>query len=327
MTTNNTPLLFKRRDTINTVMVNVLIAALPALCWSVYVFGFRSLSVCAASVLSAMVLHTVGDILISRKVRFDLSCVVTGVLVGMAMPVSVPLWLPAAASAFAVVVGKIFFGGTGGNLFNPAALGICFSYLTFGGYMTAFTKPFASLPAFYIEIPGEMLDSARTVTSFENLRAGVVDPTCISEELYGLVPGSIGTVSALMLFIGLVYLLLTRTVHFNSALAFLLVYTLLSLMLCYADYEPTQFMELQLLSGNLMFVLTFMLNDYSTTPTTSLGRLIFAVLAAGAIFAARAFGMVDYCEFFVVLALNVLSPVIEKRTYPTVFGAYVRKTL
>ncbi len=327
MTLNRTPLQLKHRDSINTVMINVLIAAIPALCWSVYVFGPRSLSICLVSVISAALCQIIGDILLFRRLRADISSAVTGVLVGMAMPVSAPLWLPAIASAFAIVAAKVLSGGTGANIFNPAAMGVCFSYLAFTEHMTAFTKPFATLSPFYIELPEEMLDAARTVTSVDNMRSGIVDPTCISEELYGLVPGSIGTVSALMLVIGLVYLLLTRTVHFNSTLTFLLVYMLLSVTLCYADYEPTQFMELQLVSGNLAFVFVFMLNDYITTPTTSMGRLIFAVIAAALIYAVRAFGMVDYSEYFAVLLLNVLAPVIEKRTYPTVFGSHVRKAL
>ena len=322
----HTPLLMKKRDSVNTVMMNVLIAALPALCWSVYVFGLRSVSIYAVSVLSAILCQFTGDLIIRRgQFRFDISCVVTGVIIGMAMPVSVPLWLPAAASGFAIIVFKMFFGGTGNNLFNPAAAGICFSYLLFGEYMTVFTKPFVSFSPFYLDVPSELLESSRTLTTMDEVRAGVVNPSCISEELYGLAPGTIGTVSALLLFIGLVYLILTRTVHFNSALTFALTYMLLCVTLCYADYEPTQFMELQLVSGNLMFIFVFMLNDYITTPTTSMGRIVFAALTAAGIFFVRQYGMVNYGEYFVVLVMNALSPVIERFTYPKVFGSKVRE--
>ena len=323
-----TPRLFKRRDTANTVMLNVFIAALPAVCWSVYVFGLRCLTLYATAVVSAFVCQIVSDVIIKRSsFRFDTSSVVTGILVAMALPVGVPLWLPAFAAAFGIIVGKALFGGTGKNIFNPAALGICASYLLFAEKMTVFTKPFVSFSPTAVDVTGELLESSRTVTSLDLIRSGVTDTSVITDEFYGLTPGGIGTVSSLLLIIGLAYLLLTRTVHFNSTLAFVLIYMLASVLLCYVDYEPSQFMELQLFTGPLIFVLTFMLNDYITTPTTSLGRIVFAVFAAAGIFAVRQFGMVHYGEYFVVLILNVFTPFIDKKTYPVVFGSKVRGSL
>ena len=315
----------KNRGSANAIMLNVVLAAAPAVFWSVYVFGFRCLTIYAVSVISSVLCQFVAGLAVNRgKVSIDLSSVVTGLLVGMAMPVSVPLWLPAAASAFAAAVGKMFFGGTGRNLFNPAASGICFAYLVFADRMTAFTKPFVAFSPVDIDVSGELLDTSRALTAADQIRAGVTDTGSIAEELYGLAPGSIGTVSALLLAVGLIYLLLTRTVHFNSFAAFILVYMLLSVLLCYIDYEPTQFMELQLVSGPLMFILVFMLNDYTTAPTTSLGRIAFAVIAAVAVYAVRWMGMVHYGEYFVVLLMNALSPIIEMHTYPAVFGSKVR---
>ena len=177
-----TPLLMKKRDTVNTVMMNVLIAALPAICWSVYVFGFRCVSIYAVSVMCAIICQFVGDLIIRKGMfKFDISCVVTGILIGMAMPVSVPLWLPAAASGFAIIAVKMLFGGTGNNLFYPAAAAICFSYIVFGEYMNVFTKPFLSFSPLYLKVPAELLESSRTFTAMDELRAGVVDPSRISE--------------------------------------------------------------------------------------------------------------------------------------------------
>lgn len=318
----------RHHDSVHTVVVDVAIASLPAILWSVYVYGFRCVTIYCVSILTAMLCELVFTRLLFRSSRtFDVSCVITGIVVAFALPAAVPLWLPAFASFAGIVIAKGLFGGAGKNLFNPAASGICLSYILFAEKMTVFTKPFEYLSPLSLEIPVSRLSEIRVSTALDNLRQGIASPGTIMDEFYGLAPGTIGEVSALLLLLGLIFLLFRRTVHFNSAFTYVITVMALSLLVSYADCEPTQFVEIELFAGNTMLILLYMLNDYTTTPTTSFGRIAFAFLLAGGVVVFRRFGDPNYAEFFAVLAVNVFTPFIERYTYPKVFGSKIRRSV
>ena len=318
----------RHNDSVHTVVLDVVIASLPAIIWSVFVYGLRCVSIYCVSVVTAMLCELIFTRLLFRSSRtFDVSCIITGIVVAFALPVTVPLWLPAFASFAGIVIAKGLFGGAGKNLFNPAASGICLSYIFFAEKMTVFTKPFAYLSPISMELPVSRLNEIRVSTALDNLRQGIASPGTIMDEFYGLAPGTIGEVSALLLLLGLVFLLFRRTVHFNSAFTYIITIMALSLLISYADCEPTQFVEIELFAGNTMLILLYMLNDYTTTPTTSFGRIVFAFLIGCAVILIRKFGVPNYTEFFAVLAVNVFTPFIEKFTYPKVFGSKIRRSV
>lgn len=314
----------RNTDSVFTVMFDVLLASIPAVLWSVYVFGARCITIYCISILTALLCDFIFSKIIYSK-QFDISAAVTGLLVAFAMPVSVPLWLPSFASAAGIILAKGLFGGIGKNLFNPAATGICISYIFFSKKMIVFTKPFAYFPAMKINISPEMINANRVSTALDEMKDGIASPGTIMEEFYGLTPGSIGEISAIMLLIGLVFLLFRKTIHFNSVFTFTITFMLLSLLICYADCEPTQFMELQLFTGPAMLIPIYFLNDYTTTPTTSSGRIVFALLLGIGMALIRWKGNAHYGEYFIVLILNILTPFIEKLTYPKVYGSVVRR--
>ncbi len=311
----------------SSIMLDVLIAMLVPMVWSVYVFGARAITV----VVIALVFAVIPDYLLNRFVfkkfnEFDLSSFITGVLVGFCLPVSVPLWLPAIASLIAVFFTKIPAGGIGKNLFNPAASGICVSYLLFGKYMTVFTKPFVYLPAFSFYVGSDFLAEARVTTSLDLMRDGKIVTSSIADYFYGLAPGTIGAVSVIALLLSLTYLLIRRIVGFGAPLGYIMTIMVLTFFTAYADSEPVDFSAMQLFSGGVVLVCVFMLGDYSTTPSNMAGNIVFGAVCAAFTVAIRYYGMIHYGEFFALIAANMLVPDIEKVTCPRLYGSYIRRS-
>lgn len=312
-------------DTSRTITIDVLIAMLPSAVWGVYVYGLRCITIMALSVVSAVIFEFLFSryILKSNSIS-DLSCIITGLLVAFALPVSVPLWVPVFASFAGIIIGKELFGGIGKNLFNPAATGICLSYALFPNTLNYFTKPFEYFPALAFNVPTELIEQNHVVTALDNLKEGTVQVSAIADDFYGTAAGSIGELSALLLLIGFAYLLFKRVIHFNSAFAYTMTIVLLSYLISYVDSEPIDFIKIQLFTGPTMLIMVFMLNDYTTTPTTSLGRVVFAVLLGAGIVGMRYYGLTHFGEYYVLLVVNALSPIIEKYTYARVFGSKIR---
>lgn len=308
------------------IMLDVLIAMLAPMVWSAYVFGARAITV----VIIALIFAAVPDYLIDRFVlkkytEFDFSSLITGALVGFCLPASVPLWLPAIASLIAVFSTKIPSGGIGKNLFNPAASGICVSYLLFGKYMTVFTKPFVYLPAFSFSVNADLLAEARVATSLDLMRDGKIVTSSIADYFYGLAPGTIGAISVAALALSLLYLLVRRVVGLGAPMGYIMAIMVLTFFTAYADSEPVDFSAMQIFSGGIALICVFMLGDYSTAPSNMAGKIIFGAVCAAFTVAIRYYGMVHYGEFFAVLAANMLVPVIEKITCPRVYGTYIRR--
>ena len=307
------------------IMSDVLAAAIPPLVWSLYCFGARAGVIVAVSVVFAFFSEWLYDRYVLKKNTADISPLITGVLIGFSLPVSVPLWLPAFASVFAIVISKKILGRIGKNIFNPAVSGICVSYLLFGKYMTVFTKPFAYLPAFSVSVDKGLLDSLRVVTPLENLKLGKVNISAISDCFYGISPGIIGGVSSALLVLSLVYLLFRRKITLTTTVSYLLTIISLTYFTAYADSEPVDFMMTQLFSGAIMLTCVFFINDYATTPTYMMGKVIFSVVCGGLTVLFRYHLMTYYAEFFALAVSNALVPLINKYTRPVVYGGKILK--
>lgn len=309
------------------VMCDVLIAMIPPIVWAVYVFGGRAVTMIVVGVTFASAADYSFRRFIFRKGNdFDVSAAVTGILIGFALPVSAPLWLPAFAALVAICV-KYSAGGIGKNLFNPAASGICVSYLLFGKNMTVFTKPFASLPAFALSVPDAVLNEYGVATSLDLMRDGKVVTSSIADYFYGIEAGAIGTVSAALLTVSLVYLLIRRVSGVGALAGYLMGMLVLTFFTAYADCEPIDFAATQLFSGGIFLVSVFMLSDYATSPSTMAGKIAFGVVCAAFTVAIRYYGMIHYGEYFALLVSNMLVPVIDKATWQRVYGSYVRRNI
>ncbi|MEG1742718.1 MAG: RnfABCDGE type electron transport complex subunit D [Clostridia bacterium] len=315
----------RTNETTYSVMLDVIIACIPLLIWAMYIFGARSTVIVLVSVLSALGFDCIFTRIIRKKNHtFDLSPIITGMLIGFAMPVSVPLWLPIFASAVAIIVAKQAFGGVGKNIFNPAASGICASAMIFSNYMSTFTKPFTYFSTFAINLPQSEVESARVMTSLDLIRKGTVESSALANYFYGISPGTIGEISVLLIALGFLYLLSKRTIPFNGTFAYLTTFVVLTFFTAYADSEPIDFALMQLFSGGTIIIAVFFINDYSTTPTTAAGKLSFAVICASLAVGIRYYGNVHYADYFALLIVNMLVPIIEKATTPRVFGNRIK---
>ncbi len=312
---------------ITAIMADVLLAMIPPLVWSAYVFGARSVVIVAISIVFAAVSDfSLKKFVFKNNTPFELSGIITGALIGLCLPVSAPLWLPAFAAVVAICLGKYAAGGIGRNLFNPAVSGICGSYCLFGRYMTVFTKPFEYLPAFDFQINDAILSDIRITTSLDIMRDGKIVTSSIGDYFYGISPGTIGTISTALIIVSLLYLLIRRTTGIGTTLSYIMALVVLMFFTAYADAEPIDFVATQLFSGGIAFIAVFMLNDYTTVPSSMAGKIVFGVICAAFTVAIRYFGAVHYGEYFAVLAANMLVPFIDRVTGQRVYGSYIRRS-
>lgn len=293
--------------TITKIMLDVIIALAPAAVLGVFFFGFYAALVIAVAVASAVVSEWVfNKITKKRNTIGDLSAVVTGLLIALNMPPRIPLWMVVIGSAFAIIIVKQMFGGLGKNFVNPALAARCFMLIAWTGAMTTFHEPLA-----------DAVSSATPLAIMKDGAAGSL-PTLIQCFL-GFKSGTIGEVSAIALIIGFAYLLIKRVVSVKIPAAYLLSFALLTFFFG-KNAMDAQYLAYQLLTGGLLLGAFFMATDYTTTPTTSKGMIIFGIGCGVLTFLIRRFGGYPEGVSFSILLMNLASPLIERFTVPKSFG-------
>lgn len=285
------------------VMLNVLLALIPATVASVILFGWRSLLLIAVSAISCVLFETLFNMVTKRpNTVADLSALVTGTLLAMNLPVTLPLWMAVVGAFVAIVIAKMLFGGLGQNFANPAILARIVLLISFSTEMTTWAKPLQWLY-------GEANTGATPLAS-----ASVMVQTSYLDLFLGNKGGCLGEVSVLALLIGGLFLIargiITPTIPFTyiaSMFAFSWLF----------GADPTA----QILSGGLMIGAFFMATDYTTSPFTEKGKVIFGV-GLGLITAViRAFGSYPEGVSFSILLMNILVPYIDKLTRTKPFGS------
>jgi len=305
-------------DTTATVMFDVILALLPAFLWGVYVFGIRALAVMAVSVAACVGFEAAAQFLLHRPVTIrDLSAVVTGLLLAMNLPVSVPLWMPVVGGFFAIVVVKQLFGGIGCNFVNPALAARVFLF-SWASEMTAFSadgEKVTSLAPVLAE--GDIVASA---TPLASLKTGEIPPETIIDMVLGYKAGCIGEVSALLLLAGGIFLLVQRVITWHIPVAYIGTVALMTFLFPKSAGMPVEFMLYELLAGGLMLGAFFMATDYATSPVTPVGRLIFGMGCGLLTVLIRYFGAYPEGVSFSILVMNLLVWYIDKATMPRRFG-------
>lgn len=304
------------------IFTDVIVALIPPLAWGVYLYGPRAIVITLLSVLGAVLAQLVWSLLAKTKL-YDLSTLITGIIVALLCPVSVPLWLAPVGSAFGVIVGKMVFGGVGRNVFNPSALGVAFLHVVFGEEMNVFVAPFEHLSAFEVSpTVTEMIDNPLTT-----LKSGMMDVSNIWEKLYGMIGGTIGEMSKIMLVIAFIYLLVRGTVKLEKTLAYIGGMVFFVALYCYlvAMPEPFEYAAAHLFSGSTIFVAVFLCNDYTTTPSTSNGSIFFGVICAMLTTVFRVFCDIPDGAVFAVLITNVFVPFFERKTRAPYFGQFFKQ--
>ena len=298
------------RDNMTTqkIMLFVIISLMPALIGGFVTFGFRALAVTVVCVASCMIFEALSRIIMKRSQTVsDLSACVTGILLAMNLPVTIPLWQAVIGSFVAVVIAKQLFGGLGQNFVNPAILARIVLMLSFTADMTTWV-----IPRYW----KENFDDIVTVTSATPL---VSNNASYWDLFIGNTGGCIGEVCAVGLIIGGLFLIFTKIISPVTPVAFIGTVAVAELI---AGNDPLY----HILSGGLLLGAFFMATDYVTTPLTSTGKLIFGIGCGIITFVIRQFGGYPEGVSFSILLMNIITPYIDNFTAKKALGAvYARK--
>ena len=309
------------------IMLDVLIALAPAVLWGVYIFGLRVLVLVVISMVSAAVFEYIYRKLMKKdNTVTDLSALVTGLLLALTLPVSAPLWMPVVGSCFAIVLVKQLFGGIGKNVVNPALAARVFLFAAFPQEMTLFTQPSAYLPAFQIEADALAVDAAAGATPLALLKTGTMPDETFFDLFVGNRAGAIGEISVLLLLIGGIYLLARRVITLHIPLAFLGTTAIVALIFP-VGMSSMEFMVYTLITGGLVLGAFFMATDYTTSPVTPLGRIIYGVGCGLITMLIRYFGGYPEGVSFAILMMNLLVWYLDRLTKPVRFGGKPAKAV
>lgn len=303
------------KEGISGIMLDVLIALFPACIAGTYYFGYRAAVVILTAIASCVLFEYFYAKLMKKKnpVR-DLSAMVTGVLIGLNMPSTIPLWMVVVGSGFAIIIVKQLYGGIGKNFMNPALAARCFMLISWAGAMSAFAEP--GMP--------DVIAGATPLGVMKGVTDGNI-PT-VNTAFWGGIPGCIGETSAFALLIGFVYLLVRKVISWKIPVTYIAVFGVLTYFFGKnaTDMPSIDYTFMQLFTGGLMLGAIFMATDYTTTPTTPLGLCIFGAGCGILTFLFRNFGGYPEGVSFAILLMNILAPQIDKFTVPKKFGE-VRK--
>ncbi len=294
--------------TVKKDMLDVIIALMPAGIASVYFFGYRALVLILASVLTCVLSEYIFNKVTKRKQSIkDLSAVVTGLLLAYNVPFTLPVWQMVIGAMFAIIVAKMFFGGLGQNIVNPALAARAFLMASWSSTMTQFVPPHRVAT----------LKSVKDVSMLTGATP-LMDPKSYStmDLFLGNIPGCLGEVSSLAILIGACYLLVRKVIHIRIPLTYILT----SVVLIGIFGEGFQNSLTTVLSGGMLLGAFFMATDYTTTPVTIKGQYVFAIGAGILTAVIRVFGGYPEGVSYSILLMNLVVPIIETYTRPKTFG-------
>ena len=291
------------RDSSRRIMLDVIIALLPAAIAGVIIFGAKALGVIAACVITAVVSEALFNLIVHKQQTVgDLSAVVTGLLLALNLSTNVAIWQCVVGTVFAIVVVKCLFGGIGKNFANPAITGRVFMLLAFSS-VAGGAKP-------------AMVELVSSATPLELLAQGSENAPSLMELFLGLHGGAIGETCCLALLLGFAWLLFRRVIKWHVPVIF--IGTVFVLYLVFTG--SFQMALAEILAGGLFIGAIFMATDYVTSPITLKGKMVFALGCGLVTFIIRYFCAYPEGVSFSILAMNILTPYIEKFTGNTPLG-------
>lgn len=302
--------------TTQTIMRDVLIALIPAMLGSIYFFGFRSLLVTLVSA-AACVFFEWGFCKV-RKLHcktYDLSAVVTGVLLAFVCPVTIPYWTIILGDFFAIVLVKMLFGGLGKNIVNPALAGRAFLF-SWPVLMSNWVKVGFDNAAGLLSTA----DAVTAATPMSAMHQGALPEESILDMFLGNIGGCIGETSALLLIIGFVYLLYRRVITARIPLAYIGTVAILAFLFPQGN-DRIAWMAAQVFGGGLMLGAIFMATDYVTSPLTKLGQIVYGIGCGIITILIRYFGGYSEGVTYAILCMNACSVLLDKIGRPVKFGA------
>ncbi|MEM1134819.1 MAG: RnfABCDGE type electron transport complex subunit D [Bacteroidota bacterium] len=311
-------------QSVQKIMFGVIIAMLPVLLVSVYVFGISALYVSMVAVASCIIFEYAIQKYLLKQVPdvSDGSGIITGLLLAFNVPSNLPWYIVVIGSLVAIGIGKMSFGGLGGNPFNPALVGRVFMLISFPVQMTSW--PIANNGFWNIDgttgatILGLMKEGTQNGQSVQVL---MKDSPSYTDMLLGFQAGSIGEISAIAILLGLVYMLYKKIITWHTPISMLTAVAFFGGLLWM--FDPRSFPDpvFHLLSGGVMLGAVFMATDYVTSPVTYKGQLLFGAGIGLITILIRCFGSYPEGVSFAILIMNAFVPLIDKHIKPHRFGA------
>ncbi|MDR1998307.1 MAG: RnfABCDGE type electron transport complex subunit D [Candidatus Margulisbacteria bacterium] len=290
--------------TTRVLMRDVLIALTPVLLAALYFFRWRALALVLVCVISAVLTELLAARIFKKENKVqDLSAVVTGLLLAFCLPPALPLWMAALGSFFAIFVAKELFGGIGCNIFNPALSGRAFLLASYASFMTTWSRPLDAVTA---ATPLALAKAGSAVDALTSAAAQAAGQTAVYRDLFwGAVAGSLGETSAAAILLGAAYLFCRRVIDWREPFSYLATVALIMFL-------AGQAVLFHLLAGGLLLGAFFMSNDYTTTPMSTRGKLIFGIGCGILTSVIRLRGGYPEGVCYAILIMNMFVPLIDR---------------
>lgn len=291
----------RSKVTTSNIMIWVAISLLPAAGFGIYNFGIDALIILALSVLSTVLSEFIYEKLMHKKITIgDFSAVVTGLLLGMNLPSTVPWWIPILGGMFAIIVVKMLFGGLGQNFMNPALGGRCFLVISFPAIMTNFVT--------------DTFTGATPLTALKNGQEVVV-----MDMIIGRTGGTIGETSMIALVFGACILIMLGIIDLRIPGSYIVSFLIFTAIFGGHGLNGA-YLSAQLAGGGLMLGAFFMATDYVTSPITNVGKYVYGIFLGVLTAILRIYGSSAEGVSFAIVIGNLLVPLIERFTQPRAFG-------
>ena len=299
------------------IMRDVIIALMPATLVGLYNFGVRALLVILTTCVTCVLAEFVCQKCMKQPVSTgDFSALLTGLLLALNLPATLPLWMCIIVGVFAIIVAKQLFGGLGQNFMNPALAGRCFLMLSFSGSMTSFViqKGSALFGGYQATV-----DAVSSATPLMDVKEGALQNVDLLKMFLGTTTGTIGETSAAALLLGAIYLLARKIIDWRIPVVYILTFVIFNYVYQAATGDMCPIVY-ELCGGGLMLGAFYMATDYVTSPITKKGRVVYAVLLGLLTGLFRFFGESAEGVSFAIIIGNLCVPLIERFTVPRAFG-------
>lgn len=300
----------RSKESIQSIMRDVVIALIPASVMGIYYFGIKALMLIIVSIVSSVVFEWGYEKILKKPVTIsDFSAILTGLLLALNLPATASWWVPVVGSFIAIVIAKQFYGGLGQNFINPALIGRAFLVAAYPTQTTG--AAFAT---------GRMVTDASTyATPLAQLKAGtaIVNADAIKNALIGNIGGTIGETCAIALIIGGIYLLIKHVISWRIPVVYIVVVFILTSLMRGNGFLGGVY---EIFCGGLMLGAIFMATDYVTSPISAKGQIIFAIGCGVLTSLIRVYGGYPEGVSYSILIMNLAVPLIDRVTRPRIFG-------
>ena len=308
-------------ETITSTMMKVLIALVPAYAVSLYFFGLGALIVSLTAVASCVLFeYLIQRYLLKGKTSiFDLSAVLTGLLLAFNLPSNLPIWMIIIGSLVAIGIGKMSFGGLGNNPFNPALVGRVFLLISFPVEMTSWPRPMSNWT-----ISSSYIDAETAATPLAMLKGHFGGLPSTLDLFLGNMSGSLGEISAVALLLGGLYLIIRKVISWHIPVSILGTVAIFTAILHAVNPELYASADIHLLTGGLMLGAIFMATDYATSPMNGKAQLIYGIGIGFITVIIRTFGAYPEGVSFAILIMNGVTPLLNHYVKPKRFGEKIK---